>query len=147
MYMYFSRLLSLFIENFDQPALRAIRVLRPLKLVTGFESKWRHCLPPWHPTPYMATLLHGCETRPHTSPAYRSSLLISYHSSSSHHNKHVSSHTFVQPAEVWSCLQYHVSCRVLLSCFYRITLSGVIAACLSLPLSPCLSPTLCLFFP
>ena len=34
-----NRLLALFIEDFDQPALRAIRVLRPLKLVTGFESK------------------------------------------------------------------------------------------------------------
>ena len=34
------RLLALFIEKFDQPSLRAIRVLRPLKLVTGFESKF-----------------------------------------------------------------------------------------------------------
>ena len=38
--MFLSRLLALFSEDFDQPALRAIRVLRPLKLVTGFESKW-----------------------------------------------------------------------------------------------------------
>lgn len=37
------RFLDLVDPNFDQPALRAIRVLRPLKLVTGFESKWLGC--------------------------------------------------------------------------------------------------------
>ena len=37
------RLLAIFIPGFDQPALRAIRVLRPLKLVTGFESKSAGC--------------------------------------------------------------------------------------------------------
>lgn len=36
------RLLSIFSKHFDQPALRALRVLRPLKLVTGFESKSLH---------------------------------------------------------------------------------------------------------
>jgi len=33
------RLLSLVLGSFNQPALRALRVLRPLKLVTGFTSK------------------------------------------------------------------------------------------------------------
>ena len=34
------RLAEIMIPQFNQPAVRAIRVLRPLKLVTGFESKY-----------------------------------------------------------------------------------------------------------
>jgi len=34
------RLLSVVLGNFNQSALRALRVLRPLKLVTGFSSKY-----------------------------------------------------------------------------------------------------------
>ena len=40
-----NRLMEVFIEQFNQPAVRAIRVLRPLKLVTGFESKSKNTTP------------------------------------------------------------------------------------------------------
>lgn len=33
------RLLSVFFYDINQPALKTLRVLRPLKLVTGFQSK------------------------------------------------------------------------------------------------------------
>lgn len=61
-------LLALFIEKFDQPSLRAIRVLRPLKLVTGFESKsgvwpcdlgWAPC-GSHHCTPYRRVVPGVC---------------------------------------------------------------------------------------
>ncbi|KER21550.1 hypothetical protein X801_00257, partial [Opisthorchis viverrini] len=47
-------LLAYILPNLNQPAVRALRVLRPLKLVTGFESKmvgFIHCC---------STLFQGC---------------------------------------------------------------------------------------